>query len=296
VHVRRAFADTPEGQIHYRTAGHGRPVLLLHQTPRSSDEFRDVIPLLAREFRVVAMDTIGYGDSYRPARECGIEDYARGAVDLLDALGIGTAAVVGHHTGAVIAMELAAAHPARVERLVLSASPYVDAEDRERRRGRPPIDAVEHHDEGHHLRELWGRRKAFYPKGRPDLLTRFVADALRAAEKMEEGHRACSAYRMEDKVGRIRCPTLLVCGTEDPFSFPRLAVLAEKIPGSRALPIPGGTVAVVDHMPAEFTAAILPFLRESTGDEGIAGQARPGRHPEGGSGGGARSSPPGRST
>jgi pimeloyl-ACP methyl ester carboxylesterase len=261
VHVRRAFADTPEGQIHYRTAGEGPPVLLLHQTPRSSDEYRDVIPLLAPEFRVVAMDTIGYGDSYRPARECGIEDYARGAVDLLDALGIGRTAVVGHHTGAVIGVELAAAHPTRVARLVLSASPYVDAEDRERRRGRPPIDEVEPHAEGHHLRELWGRRKGFYPEGRPDLLTRFVVDALRAGERVEEGHRACSAYRMEEKVGRIRCPTLLVCGTEDPFSFPRLAVLARAIPGSRAVPIPRGTVAMVDQVPAEFAAAILPFLR-----------------------------------
>ncbi len=259
--VTRAFADTPDGQIHYRTAGRGRPVLLLHQTPRSSDEYRDVIPLLARALRVIAMDTIGYGDSYEPAGTCTIEDYAHGAVDLLDALGVGTTAVVGHHTGAVIAMELAASYPERVERLVLSASPYVDEEDRARRKHRPAIDEVELHEHGHHLGELWRRRMGFYPKGRHDLLTRFVIDALRAGEKAEEGHRAVSAYRMEAKVGRIRCPTLLVCGTEDPFSFPRLAVLAEKIPGSRAVPIPGGTVAMVDQMPAEFVAAIRPFLR-----------------------------------
>ena len=96
--VRRAFADTPPGPIHYRAAGCGPAVLLLHQTPRSSDEYRDVIPLLAGRRRVVAMDTIGYGDSYRPARTCGIEDYARGALGLLDALGIARTAVVGHHT------------------------------------------------------------------------------------------------------------------------------------------------------------------------------------------------------
>lgn len=259
--VRRAFADTPEGQIHYRTAGDGPPVLLLHQTPRSSDEYHDVIPLLARGLRVLAMDTIGYGDSYKPRGLSAIEDYGRGAIGFLDALGVPRAAVVGHHTGAVIGVELAAAYPERVERLVLSASPYVDAEDRERRQSRPPIDGVELHEHGHHLAELWGRRKGFYPAGRHDLLTRFVIDALRAGEKAEEGHRAVNAYRMEDKVGRIRCPTLLVCGTEDPFSYPRLAVLAEKIPGSRAVPISGGTVAMVDQMPHEFADAILPFLR-----------------------------------
>jgi pimeloyl-ACP methyl ester carboxylesterase len=258
--VRRAFADTPQGPIHYREAGSGPALLLLHQTPRSSDEYRDVIPLLAGRRRAVAMDTIGYGDSYRPAGTCGIEDYARGALDLLDALGIARTAVVGHHTGAVIGVELAASAPERVERLVLSNCPYIDAADRERRRGRPPLDEVEVRADGGHLTELWQRRLGFYPRGRLDLLTRFVIDALRAGEKAEEGHRACGAYRMETKVGLIRCPTLLVCGMEDPFSYPRLEPLARAIDGSRALAVPGGTVAMVDQMPAEFAAAILPFL------------------------------------
>ena len=79
---------------------------------------------------MIAMDTIGYGESYKPAGRCDIEDYARGAVALLDGLGIASSAVVGHHTGAVIAMELAASHPDRVERLVLSVVPL-------RRLGRP---------------------------------------------------------------------------------------------------------------------------------------------------------------
>jgi len=257
----RGFVDTPDGQIHYRTAGSGRPVLLLHQTPRSSDEYRDVLPILGREFRAVAMDTIGYGDSHKPRGTCTIEDYADGARRFLDGLGIARTMVVGHHTGAVVALELAAAHPDRVERLVLSASPFVDAEDRERRKTRPPIDEVRLKPDGSHLAELWQRRLSFYPKDRPDLLTRFVIDALRAGEKVEEGHRAVGAYRMEDRIGRIRCPTLVVCGTEDPFSYPRMELVARRIPGSRAVPIPGGTVAMVDQMPEAFAAAILEFLR-----------------------------------
>jgi pimeloyl-ACP methyl ester carboxylesterase len=260
--VRRAFLDTPEGQIHYCVAGRGRPVLLLHQTPRSWDEYRDVIPLLAGERHVVAMDTIGYGDSYKPARTCEIEDYARGAVALLDGLGIASTAVVGHHTGAVIGMELAATHPERVERLVLSASPFVDAAERERRRGRGhAVDQVEPKPDGTHLAELWQGRQRFYPKDRPDLLTRFVRDALKAGEKIVEGHEACSRYRMEDAIGRVRCPTLVTCGTEDPFSFPRAEVIARHIPGSRLAPIAGGTVAVVDEMPEAFARLVLEFLR-----------------------------------
>jgi pimeloyl-ACP methyl ester carboxylesterase len=258
----RRFVDTPRGPIHCVTAGAGSPVLLLHQTPRSADEYRDVIPLLACEHQVVAMDTIGYGDSYKPAGTCGIADYAAGALDLLDALAITRTAVVGHHTGAVIGIELAASRPDRVERLVLSASPFIDAEDRERRAGRAAIDQFEIAEEGTHLLDLWQRRRAFYPPDRPDLLHRYVLDALKAGGKAEEGHQACHAYRMEETIGRIRCPTLVVCGTEDPFSYPRMALVARAIPGARTGAIAGGTVAMVDQMPETFAAAILPFLRE----------------------------------
>ena len=258
----RGFVHTPAGGIHDRAAGAGPTVLLLHQTPRSSDEYRDVIPILAREFRVIAMDTIGYGDSYQPPGPSSIEDYARGAVALLDGLGVPTTHVVGHHTGAVIAIELAAAYPDRVTRLVLSASPYVDAEDRERRHTNPHrVDHVVPREDGSHLAALWQGRMAFYPKGRADLLTRFVLDALRAGEKVEEGHHACSAYRMEDRLGLVRCPTLVVCGTDDPFSYPRMELVARHIPGSRAMAIPGGTVAMPDQMPEDFARAIRGFLR-----------------------------------
>jgi pimeloyl-ACP methyl ester carboxylesterase len=260
--VRRAFLDTPDGQIHYATAGAGPPVLLLHQTPRSWDEYRDVIPALARERRVVAMDTIGYGDSYKPARTCEIEDYARGALALLDGLGIEATAVVGHHTGAVIALELAASCPERVERLVLSACPFVDAAERERRRtGGHRVDHVTPRPDGSHLAELWQGRQRFYPKDRPELLERFVRDALKAGEKLVEGHGACSRYRMEARIGRVRCPTLVTVGTEDPFSGPRAELVARHVPGSRLAPIPGGTVAVVDEMPDAFARLVLDFLR-----------------------------------
>lgn len=261
--MRRGFVDSPEGQLHYVEAGRGRPVLLLHQTPRSWDEYRDVLPLLGDEFRAIAMDTVGFGESCKPARTCGIEDYAAGAIALLDALRLERAAVVGHHTGAVIAMELAGAWPGRVARLVLSASPWIDAAARARRRGRAVVDDVEERDDGTHLAELWQQRQRFYPRGRPDLLARFLADALRAGPaKMREGHEACSRYPMEERIGRVRCPTLVTCGTEDPFAFPKVETIAGHLPGCRVAPIPGGSVAVVDEMPEAFAGTVLPFLRE----------------------------------
>ncbi len=75
------------------------------------------------------MDTIGFGDSYKPKKTCTIEDYAKGVIAFLDSLGIPKVVLVGHHTGGVIALEVAAGYPERVEMLVLSAIPYVDEED-----------------------------------------------------------------------------------------------------------------------------------------------------------------------
>ena len=258
--VRRGFADTPEGQIHYATAGQGKPVLLLHQTPRSWDEYRDVLPILGSKYRAIAMDTVGFGDSYRLRDEPSIERYGCGVIDLLDALSIHRCSLVGHHTGGVIALEVAASYPDRVDKLILSSTPYVDAEDREKRKTRPPIDEVEAKEDGAHLAELWQRRMPFYPKDRPALLTRFVLDALKVWDFVEEGHRAVNLYRMEEKVPLIMAPTLVMAGTDDPFSFPRMNILSRHIPRSTTAVIQGGMVPMVDQMPDEFARVVMDFL------------------------------------
>ena len=258
--VQRGFTNTPEGQIHYAMAGQGKPVLLLHQTPRSWDEYRDVLPLIGQKYRAMAMDTVGFGDSYKPEEEGSIEEYARGVIGFLNAMAIDRASIVGHHTGGVIAVEVAASYPERVDKLVLSSTPYVDAEDRERRKNRPPIDEVEFKEDGSHLTELWQKRMAFYPNNRPDLLTRFVIDALKVGERMEEGHRAVSRYKMEDKVRLIKAPTLVLAGTDDPFSFPRMKALSESITDSKTAIIEGGMVPMVDQMPEEFAKVVIEFL------------------------------------
>src|SRR5438477_475840 len=108
--VTRRFVETSAGTIHCAIAGDhtGTDVLLLHQTPRSWDEYRDVLPILGERYRAIAMDTIGFGDSSRAPWPGSIERYASVAAQFLRALEIERAAVVGHHTGGVIAFELAA--------------------------------------------------------------------------------------------------------------------------------------------------------------------------------------------
>ena len=110
--VRRSFVPVAAGTIHVAQSGAGAPIVLLHQTPRSWDEYRDVVPILGERFHAIAMDTIGFGDSSKPDwEEDTIEMWADAAIGVLDALGLERATFVGHHTGAVTAMEIAASLP-----------------------------------------------------------------------------------------------------------------------------------------------------------------------------------------
>lgn len=259
--IRRGFASLPHGQVHYAECGpdDAPAVLLLHQSPRSWAEYRAVLPRLGTRLHAIAMDTAGFGDSQPLPGTAAVEGWAEVAVQLLDAVGIARAHVVGHHTGGVIAVELAARHGEHVASLVLSSTPVTDAAFRRARSERPPIDAVERRDDGGHLAELWRRRQAFYPPGRPDLLQAFVADALKVAD-VEDGHRAVAAYRMEERFAALVQPTLLIHAPEDPFAAPHLAHWRALLPHAQVAEIAGGGVPLPDQLPEAFAQAVLRFI------------------------------------
>ena len=116
--MKRGYADTPQGQIHYTTAGEGIPLLLLHKTG-SSLQYRKMMPLLAGRYRVLAPDNLGSGNSDPLPPNVSIADMARSMVDFLDFLGIEKTHIFGFHTGNKIATEMAAAWPTRVDNLIL---------------------------------------------------------------------------------------------------------------------------------------------------------------------------------
>ena len=67
---------------------------------------------------------------------------------------------------------------------------------------------------------------------------------------------------MEDRIGLVTAPTLVIAATEDPHAFPVTERVAGSIPGATVTEIAGGTVPLPDAMPAEFSRAILAFLAE----------------------------------
>ncbi len=113
--------------LHYVERGDGPPLVLVHGFLGSTANFDDVIERLAPYRRVVALDLPGFGYSDRPLDiDLSLTAMAELLSAALDRLGIERAAVLGHSMGGVIAMRLAAAHPERVERLILVAAPAPD--------------------------------------------------------------------------------------------------------------------------------------------------------------------------
>lgn len=254
----RLLVPTALGRVHCLVAGpaEGLPVVLLHQTPRSVDEFAGVLPLLAGTRRVIAVDAPGYGCSDRPDRQPTVAEYAAVVGEVLDACGAPRAGVVGHHTGAVVGVELAASEPERVAGLVLSGPIYIDAETR------AMLGAVfgqwRVRADGSHLAEKWEKFAGWTED--PDIVQRAVVDLVRAGETSEFGHFAVAEYRMEERLGLVRCPVLLVFGRRDPFRVeggdaPFRAALG----GCRSIELDGG-VFLPEECPDELARAVLEFL------------------------------------
>jgi pimeloyl-ACP methyl ester carboxylesterase len=129
--MKRGYLDTPEGHVHYVEDGTGDALLLLHQSPRSVGMFRKLMPLLASEFRVIAVDMLGYGQSAAPTVTDDLvdtTDLARNVAHALDALQIDRSYLFGFHTGAFIAAETAADNPQRFHAIALGGFPFVAGE------------------------------------------------------------------------------------------------------------------------------------------------------------------------
>ena len=109
-------------RVIYRVAGSGPPVVLIHGMLNSSSHWRSVALNLAAEYTVVAPDLIGHGDSAAPRGDYSLGAHAASIRDLLAAIGIDRATIVGHSLGGGVAMQFFYQFPQRVERLVLISS------------------------------------------------------------------------------------------------------------------------------------------------------------------------------
>ncbi|MBI2869678.1 MAG: alpha/beta hydrolase [Chloroflexi bacterium] len=261
--MKRAYADIPEGQVHYQYEGSGEPLLLLHQGFFSSDEFSKVAPILSRRYRLVAPDMLGYGNSDPNPPDFEIKDYARATVNFMEALGIRKASIVGVHTGASIAIEMAAAYPEKVGKLVLYGLPSFGPGVREACLKAYTFSPVVVAEDGSHLyHRIWKvASKRVGPRASVADWNLVTTAAMMASGGPFHGEVACFKYNEEERFPRVKAPVLLVMGKEDVFLY-RLETLLQQIKGSRSLVLEEADGFGLLEKPAEFAQATLDFLAE----------------------------------
>ena len=160
--MKRAYVDISEGQMHYRYVGMGQPIVLLHMSGSSSDEFEKVGDMLSAQFCVYAPDLLGFGESDTPPGHYSLEEHANTIIRFMDALQLEKAVVGGNMVGANIAARIAAQWPERVCGLLLSNLAYDPDYERFKSAINLPIfQKVDLAQDGSHLLEYW-RRAAQY--------------------------------------------------------------------------------------------------------------------------------------
>jgi pimeloyl-ACP methyl ester carboxylesterase len=117
------YVDAGDVRLHVVVGGDGPPLLLVHGWPETWYAWRNVMPALARQFTVIAVDQRGIGLSDKPADGYDTGTLAGDLVALMDTLGHQRFAAVGHDTGFAITYALASDHPDRVDRVALAEIP-----------------------------------------------------------------------------------------------------------------------------------------------------------------------------
>ena len=109
-------------KIWYAEFGQGEPVILLHGGLANSNYWGNQVPVLAKHYRVIVMDSRGHGRSTRDEQPYGYDLMASDVIALMDYLKIQKAAIVGWSDGAILGLDIALYHPERLTKLFAFAA------------------------------------------------------------------------------------------------------------------------------------------------------------------------------
>lgn len=209
--VRRGYVDTPQGQMHYRIVappgreepadGAGVPLVALHLVPNSSQVFARFLEVVGQTRPALAFDLPGYGMSDPTPDPQRIDDYAEALAAAIRALGHDRVDLLGYHTGAAVAGEIALAQPDLVRHLVLVAIPVLNEDERAAGAALPPIPFD---IEGEFLQREWQLTEQWRGPGQSiESALRGYAEKLRPGVRAERRAAAILAHDMADTLRRL---------------------------------------------------------------------------------------------
>jgi pimeloyl-ACP methyl ester carboxylesterase len=261
-----AFAEVNGARIHYREAGSGEAVVLLHALPLHSGMWQGQLDALGQRWRVVAPDFRGFGQTGDVPAVSRIGLLAEDVIGLLDALGIRRAVFGGISMGNYVSFEIWRRWPERVRALALcDTRANIDSPEVAANREKTAQSALA---KGIGWVADESGPGLMRPAPDPEV-ARTVRQLIleNSAEGVAAMHRGL-AERPDstDTLPRITCPTLVVVGEEDRISpLPVAEQMAKTIPGARLVRIPAaGHVSNLENR-AAFDSALMAFLEELPG-------------------------------
>ena len=210
---------------------------------------------------VLALDLPGHGRSEGPPLPS-VEALAQWLVRLLDAAGVGKASLVGHSLGSLVALECAARHAGRVERIALIGTAFpMKVSD-------TFLEAARTNDHAaYDMETIWGHAPEVPLGGNPYPGMWMYGDTLARLERLapgvlHAGLKACNDYTAGlEAAAKVKCPALFILGRRDLMTPPRAAsALAQAIAGARTVTLPSSGHSLMAEAPDAVLDALIEFL------------------------------------
>lgn len=225
-HLRRV--ELPGATVNYAEVGEGEPILFVHGLAGCWRNWLENVPWFGRNYRAIALDLPGFGDSPKPSWEISMGNYGRLIHDFCERLGLDrVAALVGNSMGGFISTEAVIQQPERFERLVLVSAAgisFAEAKGPRVQAAARSIEAVAPRfltgDRKFLLARPAGRKIAFGRvvrnpnKLRPELLKEQTTPGL-SAPGFADAMVSIVGYDTRERLPEIEIPTLVVWGLND---------------------------------------------------------------------------------
>ncbi|MBE7417554.1 MAG: alpha/beta fold hydrolase [Ideonella sp.] len=251
----------PDIDLHYECTGEGPPLLLIHGLGSSTRDWEHQVPHFARRYRVICADMRGHGRSHKPPGPYSIARFAADTAVLLQALKTGPAHVVGISMGGMIAFQLAVDAPELVRSLaIVNSGPELVPRGWKMRLQIMQRRLI--------LRWIGMRKLGVVLSERllpgPELAVQRKTFVERWAENDPRAYRdafdALIGWSVADRIGEIRCPTLVVAADQDYTPVAAKQAYVQKMPDAELVVIPDARHAVTAERPEAFNTMLTRFL------------------------------------
>lgn len=207
----------------------GEPVLLLHGFSDSWYSFSRVLPYFPWNWRVIAVDQRGHGESAQPLTGYSMDRFATDALQLLDMLDIPSATVVGHCMGSVVARQMAVLAPARIPRLVLAGT-CADTSQEIVLQLREAVESLTDPVDPGFICDF--QMSTVHQALPAEFLNGIIAESAKLPARVWRA--ALDGFlAARTDLSAVRCPTLILWGDHDIFPFEQQEAVLRGIPNAR---------------------------------------------------------------